>query len=477
MGQEIEKSEYTSADFEKFQHRLIHETALLHGLFDNNAFNSCHAVGGYELEAWLVDQTTQPAPVNQAFINRLSNPLVVHELSRFNVELNSEPHELRGNVLSLMLSDLSSLWQSCTETAATLETRLVMMGTLPVLDDAHLTMANMSEVKRYRALNEQILKLRRGLPIRLDISGRDHLQSSHYDVMLEAAATSFQIHLQVKPEHAVRYYNASVLTSAPLLAAAANSPFLFGRDLWSESRIPLFEQAVNTEKEGVITGHSGHSRATFGHDWCKESVFELFEENVASYPVLLPTLNDGDEKNLWHLRLHNGTIWRWNRPLIGVDDAGYNLRIEQRVVPAGPTIIDMIANAALYYGLVVSLANEKDAPESQLSFSQVKGDFYTVAERGLDADICWPGIGKLNVGELLTNHLLPYARSGLATLAIDDTDIENLLGVIQARVESGQNGANWQRNYLYHHKCSMQEMTEAYIENQQSFRPVHEWSV
>ncbi len=476
MGLEIEKPDYTGADFEKFHRKLMHETALLRRLFDTNAFKSCHEIGGYELEAWLVDQTTQPAPINQAFINRLSNPLVVHELSRFNVELNSEPHELRGNALSLMQTDLSGLWQSCMETAATLEARLVMMGTLPVLDNAHLTMANMSEVERYRVLNEQILKLRRGLPIRLDISGRDHLQSSHYDVMLEAAATSFQIHLQVRPEHAVRYYNASVLASAPLLAVAANSPFLFGRDLWAESRIPLFEQAVNTNREG-LTDQTGHSRVTFGHDWCKESVFELFEENIASYPVLLPTLNDGDEKNLWHLRLHNGTIWRWNRPLIGVDDAGYHLRIEQRVVPAGPTIIDMIANAALYYGLVVSLANEKDAPESQLNFSQVKGDFYTAAERGLDADIHWPGIGKLNVRELLMNHLLATARSGLARLAIANTDIDNLLGVIHARVESGQNGTNWQRNYHYHHKGSMQEMTEAYIKNQQSFRPVHEWSI
>ncbi|NOY16619.1 MAG: glutamate--cysteine ligase [Gammaproteobacteria bacterium] len=476
MGQEIEKPGYKSVDFEQFQRRLMRETVLLRELFDNNAFISCHEVGGYELEAWLVDQETQPAAVNQAFIRRLSNPLVVPELSRFNVELNSEPHELRGKVLSLMQSDLSGLWRSCVETSEKMGTRLAMMGTLPVLDDADLTIDNMSEVERYRALNEQILKLRCGLPIRLDISGRDHLQSSHYDVMLEAAATSFQIHLQVRPEHAVRYYNASVLASAPLLAAAVNSPFLFGRDLWSESRIPLFEQAVNTEKES-LTGHTGHSRATFGHAWCKESVFEMFEENITLYPVLLPTLNDGDEKKLWHLRLHNGTIWRWNRPLIGIDNAGYHLRIEQRVVPAGPTIIDMIANAALYYGLVVSLANEKYAPESRLNFSQVKGDFFAVAEYGLDADIDWPGLGKLNVQKLLMSHLLPCARAGLAMLAIDKTDIDKFLGVIQARVESGQNGANWQRNYLYHNKCSMQEMTEAYIKNQQSFRPVHEWLI
>ncbi|MEA1890793.1 MAG: glutamate--cysteine ligase [Pseudomonadota bacterium] len=476
MGQEIENSQFTAADFEKFQHRLIRETGLLRELFDSNGFLSTHEVGGYELEAWLVDRATQPAAVNQDFIHRLSNPLVVHELSRFNVELNSEPHELKGNVFSLMQSDLSALWQSCTDVAATLDTRIVMMGTLPVLDDAHLTMDNMSEIERYRALNEQVLRLRRGFPIRLDISGRDHLQSSHYDVMLEAAATSFQIHLQVKAEQAVRYFNASVQASAPLLAAAANSPFLFGKDLWSESRIPLFEQAVNTDNEGA-TGHTGHSRVTFGHAWCKDSIFEMYEENIALYPVLLPTLSEGDEKQLWHLRLHNGTIWRWNRPLIGVDETGYHLRIEQRVVPAGPTIIDMIANAALYYGLVASLANEKLAPESQLDFSQVKDDFYRVAEHGLEADIDWPGRGRLNVCELLINHLLPSARSGLAALAIDDSDIDRYLGVIEARLESGQNGTSWQRKYFYHHNCSMQEMTEEYIKNQQSSRPVHEWSI
>jgi len=476
MGQEIDKAEFDAADFEQFQNRLKDEMSFLRELFDHHGFESKHEVAGYELEAWLVDQLTQPAPVNQEFIRCLSNPLVVHELSRFNVELNSRPHKLSGRALSLMHSDLSGLWQSCMETAATLDTRLAMIGTLPVLDDSQLTMANMSEVERYRALNEQVFKLRRGKPIKLDIRGRDHLQSSHYDVMLEAAATSFQIHLQVKPECAVRYYNASVLASAPLLAAAANSPFLFGRDLWSESRVPLFEQAVNTDNEGVI-GHTGHSRVTFGHAWCKDSLLELFEENVELYPVLLPTLSDSGMENLWHLRLHNGTIWRWNRPLIGVDDGVYHLRIEQRVAPAGPTIIDMIANAAFYFGITTALANEQTAPESLIGFDQVKKDFYLVAEHGLQADVHWPGVGDCKVKDLLLEKLIPAARMGLAAFGISQGDLDIYLDVFQARVESGQNGASWQRSYVHHHDCSLREMTEAYIRNQQSLTPVHEWLI
>lgn len=476
MGQEIDKAEFNPADFARFQRRLVDEMALLRELCLNDSFTSEHEIGGYELEAWLVDQSSQPAPVNQEFISRLGNPLVVHELSRFNVELNSVPHELSGRGLTLMHSELSDLWQSCVETAATLNTRPVMIGTLPVLAESQLTMANMSAVERYRGLNEQVFRLRQGMPISLDIRGRDHLQSSHHNVMLEAAATSFQIHLQVRPENAVRYYNASVLASAPLLAAAANSPILFGKDLWAESRIPLFEQSVNTDIDGAI-GHTGRSRVTFGHAWCRDSLLELFEENIGLYPVLLPTVSEAGREDLWHLRLHNGTVWRWNRPLIGVDEKGYHLRIEQRVVPAGPTIIDMIANAAFYFGITAALANDRVAPESEIDFDQVKEDFYLVAEYGLQAIIHWPGLGKVKVTNLLLEHLIPAARAGLSELKLDEDDINKYLDVLQGRVESGQNGAMWQRSYVAHHQSSVQQMTEAYIANQQSFKPVHEWLI
>jgi hypothetical protein len=357
-----------------------------------------------------------------------------------------------------------------------MDAQLAMMGTLPVLDEALLTMQNMSEVERYRALNEQVFKLRKGKPIRLDILGTDHLVSTHYDVMLEAAATSFQIHLQVSPENSVRYYNASVLSSLPLLAAAANSPFLFGKDLWDETRIPLFEQSVNTDERGSI-GHTGHSRVTFGHGWCKHSILELFEENIALYPVLLPTLRDHDETKLWHLLLHNGTIWRWNRPLIGTETAELHLRIEQRVVPAGPTIPDAIANAAFYFGLARYLAVQETPPESLVEFKQVRDDFYRVARHGLAAEICWLGSEPVNIRELILEDLLPCARTGLEALGIDESDIDHYLGVIQARVESELNGACWQRRYVQRHQCSMHELTETYVRNQNSGKPVHEWLI
>ena len=476
MGQEIESAEFNPADFEKFQSHLLDEMSLLRELFSQDSFISSHPVGGHELEAWLVDQSTQPAPINQEFLNRLSNPLVVQELSRFNVELNSIPRKLSGKAMGLMQADLSALWNSCQQTAATLNARLVMMGTLPVLDDSQLTMDNMSEVERYRGLNEQVFRLREGEPIRLDITGIDHLQSTHQDVMLEAAATSFQLHLQVRPENAVRYYNASVLASAPLLAASANSPFLFGKNLWAETRIPLFEQAVNTNIEGEV-GHTGKSRVTFGHGWCRESVLELFEENIALYPALLPTVRDTDRKSLWHLRLHNGTIWRWNRPLIGIDKDGYHLRIEQRVVPAGPTIVDMIANAAFYYGITSALANSQQVPESKIDFDQVKNDFYVVARYGLTASICWPGEGEVMIKDLLLEKLIPEARAGLSELSLSEKEVSFYLDVFEARVQSGQNGTAWQRSYLRYHDCSVREMTETYIKNQQSSKPVHEWLI
>lgn len=476
MGKEISKSKFSQRDFERFHVRLLEEMEHLRQLFTKNRFASGHEVGGFELEAWLIGRDMQPAAINHEFISRLNNPLVVHELSRFNVELNSPPHELKNKALSRMQMDLEQLWQTCNDTAATMDARLMMTGTLPVLDDSALVMENMSEVERYRALNEQVLKLRQGRPIVLDIRGRERLQSIHHDVMLEAAATSFQVHLQIPLKGSVRYYNASVLSSLPLLAAAANSPFVFGKELWDETRIPLFEQSVNTDWHDAI-GHTGHSRVTFGNAWCRDSILELFEENIKSYPVLLPTLVDRDIEQLWHLLLHNGTIWRWNRPLIGTETGNFHLRIEQRVVPAGPTVIDLIANAAFYFGLTHSLANQGNAPESEISFAVVKKDFYQIARDGLRAIIHWPGEHRVCVRELLLEQLIPQARSGLLSLGINQMDVDKYLGVIRDRVDSNQNGAGWQRQYVKTHQCNMQQLTEQYLNNQQTGEPVHTWPI
>jgi hypothetical protein len=350
-----------------------------------------------------------------------------------------------------------------------------MVGILPSVAQSDLSLANMSELKRYRALNEQVLRLRDGAPLALEIHGREHLNIEHKDVMLESAATSLQLHLKVAVDNAVRYYNAAQIAAAPMVAAAANSPFLFGRDLWDETRIPLFEQAVE------VGGFAGASRGpvrrvSFGTGYAKESLFECFVENQQHFPVLLPIVFDAAEKDMRHVRLHNGTIWRWNRPLIGYDDNGTpHLRIEHRVLPAGPTVVDSIASAAFFYGLVHALAMRDTVPEYELPFATARDNFYAAARDGLDAQITWLDGRRLPVQTLLLDQLIPLARYGLGLLEIDAQDRDLYLGIVKDRIRNACTGCNWQRAWVARHGRDMQALTEAYYERQQRGEPVHNW--
>ncbi len=477
MGQEIEAARFTPDDFVEYAARLREETALLGEWFASGMFSPRDRMGGYELEAWLVDSQSRPAPLNEIFLNKLNNPMVVPELARFNVELNDHPQHLWGTAFSRFEASLGATWQQCIQCAAGLNAHLMMIGILPTLKASELTQANMSDLKRYRALNEQVLRLREGRPLELDISGREHLKAAHNSVMLEAATTSFQLHLKVHPKDARRALNASMIISAPMVAVTANSPYLFGHELWSETRIPLFEQSV------AVGGFAGAShgplrRVTFGSGYVRDSLFEYFVENEQHYPILLPMhFHDGLEQ-MSHVRLHNGTIWRWNRPLIGFDYDGIpHLRIEHRVVPGGPTILDMIANAALFYGLMQALMTADTPPEQQLDFSAARDNFYTAAQQGLGAHISWLDGTRGTVQNLLQGQLLPLARRGLQQLEIDVEDIDRYLGVIESRVRCGQTGTVWQRAYAACHGGDLAAMTQAYRRNQDSGVPVHEWAL
>ncbi len=477
MGQEIEQIHFKHSDFHRFEKALRAETELLQQWADAGRFSNGDCVGGFELEAWLVDARHQPVPLNEPVIERLHSALVAPELAKFNIEFNSQPRALRGDALAEMERELARTWREASTAATTLDAQLLAIGILPTVRPEHLVMANMSGMKRYRALNEQILRLRQGQPLRIDIEGRDHLRIAHHDVMLESAATSFQLHLQVPPAEAVRYYNASKILCAPIIAASANSPYLFGHDLWDESRIPLFEQAV-----AVTPDHPGaralHERVTFGDRFLSRSLLECFAQNLAKYDILLPLHFDEPPERLAHLRLHNGTIWRWNRPLIGFDDSQRpHLRIEHRVMPAGPTIIDSIANAALYYGLVRALARQAIAPESRIEFAAARANFYSAARDGLHAEIHWLD-GQRGAGrDLLLEELLPQARAGLNDFGITPGHAQHYLDIIEQRVRSGQTGAAWQRAFIAAHGPDMQAMTRRYHALQQDGRPVHEWPV
>lgn len=474
MGEEIEHSHFSAADHARFSNELEKETALLRSWFNTGELSSREATGGFELEAWLVDKQARPTANNVAYLAALNNPLVVPELARFNVELNGTPQALYGDGLRKMHAELESTWQICNETARQLGNDLLMIGVPPTVNDEDLTLANMSQMTRYEALNEQVMRLRQGRPLQLDINGHEHLHSTHYDVMLEAAATSFQIHSQVPIDAAVRYYNAAIISSAPLVAVSANAPYLFGKDLWAETRIPLFEQAVNLGGMGGAN-FGPVKRVSFGSGYVHESIMECFTENREHFPILLPVEYDSPAEELKHLRLHNGTIWRWNRPLVGFDaDGTPHIRIEHRVIPAGPTIVDAFANAAFYFGLQQALLERPVGMEHELEFATARDNFYAAARHGLQARLHWQG-KHVPVQTLLLEVLLPMARSGLESLAIDRGDIKDYLGIIEARVRSGQTGSVWQRQHAQQLHGDLRVMTADYLAWQQRGLPVHEW--
>jgi gamma-glutamyl:cysteine ligase YbdK (ATP-grasp superfamily) len=475
MGEEITYSRFVKADYQHYEKHLQQETELLAGWFENDSLSTSEHVAGYELEAWLIDSSASPCPRNEAFLRQANNSFLFPELAKFNVELNVDPQVLGTNVLSDFDSQLQRLWRQCEQTSTEIGCHMLGIGILPTLTNSDLSLENISSLDRYRALNEQVLRQRKGKTIRLNINGNEHLDVSHKDVMLEAAATSLQIHLQIPQDKAVRYYNASMVLSAPLVVVGANAPFLFNRDLWYETRIPVFEQAVDIGGIGGAASGPIH-RVTFGSDYARDSLFECFNENLEHYPVLLPVSYDSEPEELNYLRLHNGTIWRWNRPLIGFDDDGTpHLRIEHRTMSSAPSMVDNIANIAFYYGLVEYYASRTVPPETTLTFAETRDNFYRSAQVGLNHRLLWSDGNKYTIRELVLNRLLPEADEGLSKLGICDDDRKYYLGIIDSRITSGQTGTQWQRKFAELNGRNPQLLTQCYYRNQQRNRPVHEW--
>jgi len=474
MGQEISLTQFEEGDYQAFRRKLEQETSLLNRRIGRKACSSRSPVAGFELEAWLVDRDLRPSPINKHYLETLKDPLASPELAKFNIELNSDPVSLTGDVFARLHRQLQATWQRARRHAESMGHHIVMVGILPTLKQADLTLGNMSDMHRYRALNEQIL-LARGKPVHIDIGGAEHLKFDHHDVMLESATTSFQTHIQLPAGIAHHYYNASIIASAAMVALCANSPFLFGKELWHETRIPLFEQAV--ESGGFDGAASGPlRRVSFGSGFARHSIIECFQENLAHFPILLPVLQNTDAEAFAHLRLHNGTIWRWNRPLVGFDEDGSpHIRIEHRTPPAGPTVVDAIANAAFYYGLSKNLCDEFIDKGLPLTFAQAKDNFYQAARHGLDGVVLWFDESKHRLDHLLKSELFSRAVSGLQSFGVDAADIDTYLGVIRRRMASKQNGCDWQRRFIKECHGDFTEMTEQYLINQNAGRPVSEW--
>ena len=449
MGEEVEQQEFSRADRTQYREKVRRNLDVFARMLREARFDTDDPMTGLEVELNLVDDKGDPALKNAEVLEAIASPDFQTELGQFNIEINIAPATLREGGLTIFEDSLRRSLNDAESKAAQSGAHQVMIGILPTLDEGHMHVQSISANPRYRLLSEQILSAR-GEDITINISGRDRLSTTADSIVPEAACTSTQFHVQTSPDDFAAYWNASQAIAGVQLAVAANSPYLLGKELWRETRIPLFEQATDTRSDELKV-QGVRPRVWFGERWIT-SVFDLFEENVRYFPALLPITDDedplevlesGGTPKLPELRLHNGTIYRWNRPVYDIAGGVPHLRVENRLLAAGPTVADTIANAAFYFGLVRSLAESERPLWSQMSFSAAEENFHVAAQQGVDAQIYWPGIGQVRATELVLRRLLPMASEGLDAWGVESSVRDRLLGIIEQRCLLGTNGAEW----------------------------------
>ena len=489
MGQEVERRVITRQDRQRYRQKVRRCLDVFARMLRESRFDFERPLTGLEIELNLIDDNAEPAFRNAAVLDAVADPDFQTELGQFNIEVNVAPRRLTGDGIRQFEDSVRDSLNHAEEHARGVGAHMVMIGILPTLRSEHLTRESISANPRYELLNDQIFAAR-GEDLYIAITGVERLATSADTVAPEAACTSTQLHLQVSPEEFGAYWNAAQCAAGVQVALGANAPYLFGRHLWAETRIPLFEQATDTRPE-ELKEQGVRPRVWFGERWIT-SVFDLFEENIRYFPALLPVCDDeepeevldrGDTPTLGELRLHNGTIYRWNRPVYDVVRGRPHLRVENRVLPAGPTVVDILANAAFYFGLVRMLADTERPLWTRMSFLTAEENFHCGARQGLDAHLYWPGLGTVPVGELVLRRLLPMAYEGLDRWGVDPAQRDRLLGVIEQRCVTGVNGARWQvdtvsrleeRDHLDRYGA-LREMLRRYVDHMHTNAPVHEW--
>jgi len=491
MGEHNVDSKISDEQLQEFTAALLNDVRALERMLETGMIESGIRRVGAEQEMFLVNQGFRPAPLAVEALRVIDDPHFTTELARFNLEANLPVYEFDGRFLSKMESDLRGLLEMALAKLEGLGAKLVLTGILPSLRLDDLGLENMTPNPRYYALNEAMKALRGG-DFKTRIKGVDELFARHDNVMLEACNTSFQLHFQVGPEEFAFLYNVAQLVTAPLLAAAVNSPMLLGKRLWHETRVALFEQSVDARSEAhQIRG--GRRRVSFGDRWVDSSVMEIFKDDIARFravisadvdPEPMELIERGEAPALSALRLHNGTIYRWNRACYGVHRGKAHLRIENRVLPAGPTVLDEMANAAFFYGLMTACAAEYGDVRKRIGFDEVKANFLAAARLGLKAQFSWIGDRSIPADELILDELLPMAYAALVDHGIDSSDVDRYLGILHDRVESGQTGAQWMLDSASAMESSkrttderMRALTAATIERQTTTRPVHTWDL
>ena len=408
-----------------------------------------HRVGA-EQELFIVDQDWRPADLAIHLLEEIDDPRYTTELALFNLEINVPPLELAPRLFSTLEERLTSLIDRARDAAAKHQARLLLTGILPTLAPSDLTLARTTPKPRYFALNDTIMAMAGGRVL-MRARGIDELRIEHDSVMLEACNTSFQLHWQVDAEEFARVYNIAQTIVAPVLAAAVNSPLLFGKRLWAETRIAVFQQAMDTRASSG--SRELRARVHFGDRWVRESIVEIFEDDLARLPTILASTEEGEDSlrvvqdgripSLNALQTYNSTVYRWVRTCYGVGNGVPHLRIECRALPSGPTVLDEVANAAFWIGLLRGMADEYGDITRAMQFGHARANFYAAARYGLQAGFSWCSGMQIPARELILDHLLPFAESGLGQLGIDPEETERYLGIIEQRVETGQTGAYW----------------------------------
>ncbi|WP_457207925.1 glutamate-cysteine ligase family protein [Nocardioides sp. P5_C9_2] len=486
MGEEVEQQEFSRADRTRHREKVRRNLDVFARMLREARFDTDDPMTGLEVELNLVDDRGDPALKNAEVLEAIAQPDFQTELGQFNIEINVPPATLREGGLTTFEDSLRRSLNDAEAASSEVGAHQVMIGILPTLAEGHMSRASLSANPRYKLLSEQILDAR-GEDITINISGRDRLSTTADSIVPEAACTSTQFHVQTAPDDFAAYWNASQAIAGVQLAVAANSPYLLGKELWRETRIPLFEQATDTRSEELKV-QGVRPRVWFGERWVT-SVFDLFEENVRYFPALLPitdeedpleVLESGGTPELSELRLHNGTIYRWNRPVYDIAHGVPHLRVENRLLAAGPTVADTIANAAFYFGLVRHLAESERPLWSQMSFSAAEENFHVAAQQGVDAQIYWPGIGQVRATELVLRRLLPMAHQGLDAWGVEADVRDRLLGIIEQRCLLGMTGADWFVGQM--RRRSDMETYDALRATLQDYRsrmhtnePVHTW--
>jgi len=490
MGDDVDSIEFTRKDRQSYREKVRRCLDVFARMLTESKFDFERPMTGLEIEFNLIDADHDPAMRNAAVLQAIANPDFQTELGQFNIEINVPPRGLAGQSMQELEAALRASLNDAEERSRSQGAHIVMIGILPTLTADALTSESLSANARYALLNQQIFAAR-GEDLHIAIDGPEKLSTYADTIAPEAACTSVQFHLQVSPAAFPRYWNAAQSIAGVQVALGANSPFFLGKELWRETRIPLFEQATDT-RSAELEAQGVRPRVWFGERWIN-SIFDLFEENVRYFPALLPLLDDedptevldrGDVPKLAELMLHNGTIYRWNRPVYDVVRGKPHLRVENRVLPAGPTVADIMANGAFYYGVVRALAEEDRPLWSRMSFSAAQENFHTCARHGIDAEIYWPGAGQVPVTELVLRRLLPLAAEGLDRWEVAPQVRDRLLGIIEQRCLTSRNGASWQAatfHRLYDQtnldrQDVLRRMTKEYIENMHSNEPVHTWA-